>query len=213
MKLYDFAFSPNCRKVRAVAYELAIPFEPVHVDLTKGGARAPAFLAMNPNGRVPVLVDDDFVLWESTAIIRYLSARKGGALVPAAERGRADVDRWLAWHLAHLVPAMRSVAFERVVKKVTGQGAPDEAVIAAGSVEFATLSAVLDATLEGREYLAGSLSLADFALASHYSLAAICGLPTAPYPRVDAWLARMIGRESMRRALADAHTAMKPHAA
>jgi glutathione S-transferase len=213
MKLYDFAFSPNCRKVRAVAYELGIPFEAVHVDLPKGGARAPAFLAMNPNGRVPVLVDDDFVLWESTAIIRYLSGRRGGALVPAAERDRADVDRWLAWHLAHLAPAMRKVAFERVVKKLTGQGTPDPEAIAAGSAEFATLTAVLDTALEASDHVAGSLSLADFALASHYSLAAICGLATAPYPRVDAWLARMLGRESMRRALADAQAAMTPHAA
>jgi glutathione S-transferase len=213
MKLYDFAFSPSCRKVRAVAYELGVAFEPIQVDLTKGGARAPAFLALNPNGRVPVLVDDDFVLWESTAIIQYLSARKGGALVPTAERDRADVDRWLAWHLAHLAPAMRKVAFERVVKKLTGQGPPDEAAIAAGTAEFASLTAVLNATLQERDYVAGSLSLADFALASHYSLAAICGLATAPYPRADAWLARMVGRESMGRALADAHAAMTSHAA
>ncbi|HEY6079375.1 MAG TPA: glutathione S-transferase family protein [Polyangiaceae bacterium] len=213
MKLYDFAFSPNCRKVRAVAYELGIALESAPVDLVGGDQRKPEFLAMNPNGRVPVLVDDDLVLWESTAIIRYLSVSRGGALVPTSPRGQAEVDRWLAWQLAHLGPAMSKVAFERIVKKVTGQGVPDEAAIAAASADFARLSAVLDAALEGRDYLAGTLSLADFNLAAHYSLAATYGLDLTPYPRVRSWLTRMVSRDSMRRALADADAIFRPHAA
>jgi glutathione S-transferase len=213
MKLYDFAFSPNCRKVRALAYELGIPLECAHVDLIKGGSRTPAFLAMNPNGRVPVLVDGDFVLWESMAILRYLSSKKGGALVPKTPRGEADMDRWLSWQLAHLGPALTKVAFERIVKQLTGQGAPDAALVAAGTAEFAQLSALLDRALEGREYVAETLSLADFALASHYSLASMCGLDVAPYPRVTAWLARVLGRDSMKRALADAQAAMRSDAA
>lgn len=216
MKLYDFAFSPNCRKVRAIAYELGIPLEFVSVDLVKGAQRAPGFLEINPNGRVPVLVDGDLVLWESTAILRYLAGKAGkagGALVPTAPRAQAEVDRWLSWQLAHLGPAMTKVAFERVVKKVTGQGAPDEAAIAAGTAEFAKLTAILDDALAGREYLAGALSIADFALASHYSLAAIAGLDLGPYVNVNAWLTRVLSRDSMRRALADAHAAMRSHAA
>ena len=96
----------------------------------RGAQRAPSFLAINPNGRVPVLVDGDFVLWESTAILRYLSNKRGGALVPTDARAAADMDRWLSWQLSHLGPAMSKVAFERIVKKLTGQGAPDEAAIA-----------------------------------------------------------------------------------
>jgi glutathione S-transferase len=213
MKLYDFAFSPNCRKVRAVAYELGITLEPVHVDLVNGAQRHPDFLALNPNGRVPVLVDGGLILWESTAIIRYLSASRGEALVPKSPRGQAELDRWLAWQLAHLGPAMSKVAFERIVKELTGQGVPDEAAIAAGSAEFAKLTALLDAALQAREYLAGELSLADFALASHYSLASACGLGLAPYPAVSGWLARLLGRESMKRALAEARAIVEPHAA
>ncbi|MET0595987.1 MAG: glutathione S-transferase family protein [Polyangiaceae bacterium] len=213
MKLYDFAFSPNCRKVRAVAYELGIALESVHVDLLKGGSRTPAFLAVNPNGRVPVLVDDDFVLWESTAILRYLSAKKGGALVPTTQRGQAEVDRWLAWQLAHLGPAMSKVAFERIVKKLTGQGEPDETAVALGRAEFVKLTALLDGALETRDYLAETLSLADFALAAQYSLAPLCGLDLAPHRSVEAWLDRVLARDSMKLALADAHAVMRPHAA
>ena len=73
MKLYDFAPSPNCRKVRAVAYELGIELEHVPVDLLAGETRLPQFVAKNPNGRVPLLEDGDLLLWESNAITGYLA--------------------------------------------------------------------------------------------------------------------------------------------
>jgi glutathione S-transferase len=214
MKLYDFAVSPNSRKVRAVAYELGITFEHVPINLFKRESRAPAFLALNPNGRVPVLIDGDFVLWESTAILRYLVTKTPGPrrLMPSDARAQAEVDRWLAWQLAHLGPAMTKVAFERVVKKLTGQGAPDQAAIDAGTADFEVLTAVLDASLEGREYVAGALSIADFALGSHYSLASMSGLDVTPYPRVTAWLGRVLARDSMKRALADGQAIMASHA-
>jgi len=202
VKLYDFPFSPNCRKVRAVAYELGIAFETERVDLLTGGQRAPAFLARNPNGRVPVLQDGDLILWESTAIIRYLAA--GSPLAPTAPRAAAEVDRWIAWQLAHLAPAMSKVAFENIVKRLTRRGEPDLARIAEGTAEFDKLTEILDGALAGREYVAGPLSLADFALAAHYSIAAAAGLELGRHHRVESWLARLSARDSMKRALSDA---------
>ncbi|HEY6556136.1 MAG TPA: glutathione S-transferase family protein [Polyangiaceae bacterium] len=206
MKLYDFAFSPNCRKVRAVGYELGVTFEYAPVNLIQGEQRAPAFLARNPNGRVPVLEDGELILWESNAILLYLATKYAGPapLVPSDMRDRADVDRWLAWQLAHLSPAASKVAFERIVKKFTGQGAPDPVQIEAGTVEFAKMSAILDAALGDKEYVAGRLSVADFALAAVYSTASACGLDVTPYKKLGAWLERVLARNSMRRALADA---------
>lgn len=202
MKLYDFPFSPNCRKVRAVAYEVGLPFEEVRVDLLRGDQRAPAFLARNPNGRVPVLEDGDFVLWESVAIMRYIAA--GTPLVPTARRAAAEVDRWLAWQLAHLAPAMSKVAYERVVKQLLKRGPADAALVEAGTADFAAATAVLDGALDGGDYVAGPLSIADFALAAHYSLAPACGLSVAAFPAVESWLARVLARDSMKRALSDA---------
>lgn len=201
MKLYDFPYSPNCRKVRAVVYELGIDLEFVRVDLIQGESRTSAFLAHNPNGRVPVLEDNGFVIWESMAIQRYLAA--GTVLVPTERRAAAEVDRWLAWQLAHLGPAMSKVAYERIVKQARRLGPPDETVVAAGTTEFAAATAILNGALAGREYVAGALSIADFALAAHYSLAGACGLALEA-PAVESWLARMLARDSMKRALSDA---------
>ena len=211
MKLYDFPFSPNCRKVRAVAYELGIPLEHEHVDLLTGASRAPAFLARNPNGRVPVLVDGDLVLWESVAIMRYLASApsfRTAGLLPTDRRIAADMDRWLAWQLAHLAPAMSKVAFENIVKRLSGRGEPDAARIAAGTAEFEAATAILDGALAGKEYVAGPLTIADFALAAHYSLAGAAGLELAHHDRVAGWLARTTARDSMQRALADARASM-----
>jgi glutathione S-transferase len=108
---------------------------------------------------------------------------------------------------------MSKVAFERIVKNVTGQGRPDEAAIAAGTAEFAKLSAILDDALADRDFLAGVLSVADFALAAHYSLAETAGLELRPYTNVNAWLSRILERDSMRRALRDAQATLRSNAA
>jgi glutathione S-transferase len=95
MKLYQFPFSPNCQKVVALAHEVGTPLELATVDLFKGEARTPAMLAKNPNGKLPILEDGDFVLWESRAMLAYLAAKAGRAdLAPTTPRERAEVDRW-----------------------------------------------------------------------------------------------------------------------
>jgi glutathione S-transferase len=201
MKLYDFPFSPNCRKVRAVAYELGIPLDREIIDVFAGGSRTPAFLAKNPMGRLPVLEDGELRLWESTAIIRHLA--RGSALVPTEPHPTAEMERWIAWQLAHLGPAMRRIAYERLVKPAMNRGAPDAKLIAEATAEFDTLTGILDAALADRSYVAGPLTLADFALAAHYSLASACDLDLSRWPHATAWLARVCARDSMKRALSD----------
>jgi glutathione S-transferase len=205
MKIYDFPFSPNCRKVRSIVYELGLTAEFVPLNLFKGEQRRPEVLALNPNGKAPIMVDGDFVLWESNAIAAYLAT--GSALLPVGARERADVERWGDWQLAHLGPAIGKVAFQRLVKPMTGQGQPDPKIVEEGTADYAKFTEVLEASLGTKEYVAGRLSIADFILASMFSIGATVGLETAPHPRVNAWLARMLGRDSMRRALADAQAA------
>ncbi|HTE50160.1 MAG TPA: glutathione S-transferase family protein [Kofleriaceae bacterium] len=208
MKLFQIPFSPACQKVVAVAHEVGVPLELATVALFKGGARTPAMLAKNPNGKVPILEDGDFVLWESTAMLVYIAATAGREdLAPTTPRERAEVERWTSWEAAHFGPAIRKVAFERIVKKVAGLGAPDEAVVKVGIEEFAARASVLEQSLGTKEYLCGRLTIADFALAPYAVLTASCGLDFEPYPMAKAWLGRMTARDSMKKTLAAARGA------
>jgi glutathione S-transferase len=208
MRLYQLPFSPNCQKVVALAHEVGVPLELVTVDIFKGEGKTPAMLAKNPNGKVPILEDGDFVLWESRAMLAYIAATAGRTdLLPTTPRERADVDRWTAWEGAHFAPAIRKVAFERIVKKLTGRGAPDEAVVKAGIEEFAVTARVLEQSLGTKEYVCGRLTIADFDLAPYAALTASCGLDFDPYPKTKAWLGRMVARDSMKRTLTAASEA------
>jgi glutathione S-transferase len=208
MKLYQFPFSPNCQKVVAIAHEVGVALELTTVELFKGEARTPAMRAKNPNGKLPILEDGDFVLWESTAMLAYIAAKAGREdLAPTTPRERAEVDRWTSWQGAHFGPAIRKVAFERIVKKLVGQGAPDEAVVKAGIEEFAATASVLEQSIGTKEYLCGRLTIADFALAPYAALTASCGLDFEPYPKAKAWLGRMAARDSMKKTLEAAREA------
>src|SRR6202158_596909 len=166
MKLYVFPPSPRAMKVVALAEHLQLEHETRLVDLTKGEQMKPEFAALNPNQRMPVLEDDSFVLWESNAILQYLAAKKpGSGLWPTDARGQADVPRWPSWDAADWSPTCAILTFERLVKKLTGQGEPDPAQIAKGETQFHKFAKVLNAHLKGRKWLGGNqLTIADFAV-------------------------------------------------
>src|SRR3979409_779884 len=126
MKLYGFPPSPNTWKERAVAAQLGIPLDLELVDLTK--PRTPEYLALNPAGRTPTLVDGDFTLSESNAIMQYLAGRASSTLWPDDARARADITRWQSWQLAHWgSECCQPLIFQRLVKKLLNLGPPDDA--------------------------------------------------------------------------------------
>jgi glutathione S-transferase len=204
MKIYDFVPSPNARKVRGVVYELGLTPTFVTVNLMKGESRTPEFLAKNPNGHMPVLEDGDFVLWESNAIISYLAAKHPDKkLLPADVRGRADVDRWLFWQSSQLTHAFGKVLSERVVKRLTGAGDPNEDTVRAGLADINTYSKVLDGWLKDKEFVAGKLSVADFSIAALCSMRDMGGIDLSSHTSLMAWLDRIESRDSWRRVMAD----------
>jgi glutathione S-transferase len=194
MKLYGFPASPNTWKVRAVAAHLGIPLEFVLVDLSKGEQRSSEFLALNPTGRTPVLVDDDFTLWEATAILQYIAGRKTNTLWPDVPRTRADIMRWQSWALAHWgKEACEPLIFEHLVKPALKLGPPDAGRVAAGTEAFNREVRVLEAHLAGRPYLVGNEpTLADFSVAAPLIYAREAQLPIEPYPNVRTWFERVI---------------------
>ena len=120
--------SPNALRARAVIFELGLPVELEEVNLADAAAKVATLRPCNPNTKVPVLVDGDFVLWESRAIIAYLAS--GTPLYPSDPKRRAIIDQWMYWGAIHLGPALQAVSFQRFMKARFGMGAPDEAAIA-----------------------------------------------------------------------------------
>jgi glutathione S-transferase len=191
MKLYGFPPSPNTWKVRAVAAQLGIPLDLALVDLTK--PRMPDYLALNPAGRTPTLVDGDFTLTESNAIMQYLASRVPSTLWPDDARSRADITRWLSWQLAHWgSECCQPLIFQRLVKKLLNLGPPDAAAVAKGTECFDREARMLNAQLAKQPYLVGNaITLADFAAAASLFYAKEAELPLAPYSHVLDWFARV----------------------
>lgn len=214
MKLYNANGSPNALRVRAVIYELGIAVEKIDVDL-RGGNRTREYLALNPNAKVPVLVDGDVVIWESRAINAYLAGKfpeKG--LYPTDLAKRAIVDQWSYWQAIHLGPAMQKVVFERVFKPAFGRGEPDEAVIASEMKNVDQFLDVFEVGLgHGKDWIAGALSLADFALATTFMNRVKGGISLDTRPKVAAWIARMEQRVSWQKATGELPAPPKPKAA
>ena len=191
MKLYGFPPSPNTWKVRAVAAQLGIPLDVEFVDLTK--PRTADYLALNPAGRTPTLVDGDFVLSESNAIMQYLAGRSANALWPNDARARADIIRWQSWQLAHWSKeGCEPLIFQRLVKKLLNLGPPDAAIVAKGTEAFNREARLLDAHLGKHSYLVGNaVTLADFAVAAPLFYAKEAELPLAPYAHLRDWFTRV----------------------
>ncbi|WP_426751324.1 glutathione S-transferase family protein [Myxococcus sp. Y35] len=200
MKLYFHPMSGNSRRVLLVATHLDVPLERVLVDLPRGEQRGEAHLGRNPNGKVPVLDDDGFILWESRAIMAYLADKTPGqTLLPTDAQGRADVNRWLFWCAMHMAPAASIIVFENFVKPLTG-GQTDAAEVARGEALFAQHAPLLDAHLASRTWVAQErLTLADFSLAAAFALAGPARLPLGGYANIQAWRERVQALDAWKR--------------
>lgn len=192
MKLYGFPLSPNTWKVRAVAAHLGIKLDFELVDLTK--PRSPEYLTIHPAGRTPALVDGDFKLTESNAIMQYLASQKPNSLWPNDVKARALITRWQCWQLAHWsAEACQPLVFNRLVKKLLNLGPPDAAAVAKATEAFHKECKLLDAWLGTQHpYLVGDeLTLADFAIAAPLFYTKQGEYPLESYGYVQEWFGRV----------------------
>jgi len=201
LELYTWD-SPSGEKVHLAVEELGIDVEVKPVDLRRGEQRSPWFLELNPAGRVPVLVvrsdgeEEPLVLRDSASILVYLAEREG-RLLPAEVAPRQEVIDWLMFQQAHVGPVF-GLFHELFI-------APETAVPAVlrmlrGRIERAY--AILERGLEGREYLAGALSIADLACYPWLREPERVGIDRESFPNVRDWLARMAARPGVRRGIA-----------
>jgi glutathione S-transferase len=212
MNLYLFPPSSRALAIVALTNHLGLDCELRPIDLGRGDQRAPDYLALNPNSKMPTLEDGDFVLWESNAILFYLAAKRPeSGLWPSDVRGQADVLRWLAWEGAHWdAESVGMVSFEKSSKMVLGLGAPDPAFVARGEENFARFAAVLDGHLVGKTWLQGDrLTIADFSIGALVPTASRCGLPLERFVEIRRWYEGLAALPAWRGAVAarDAATA------
>jgi glutathione S-transferase len=155
LKIWGRLSSINVQKVVWTCDELGLEYERTDAGGSFGINNTPEYLAKNPNGLVPVIEEDGFVLYESNAIVRYLAAKYGsGKLWPADPRARADADRWMEWQATGFTPAMWA-AFWQLVR--TAPEKRDAAGIQASVAKTKKLAAILDHHLRDREHLAAGM--------------------------------------------------------
>jgi glutathione S-transferase len=197
LRIYGIA---RTRAYRALwmAMELGIDYEHLPIEIGDAGARSPEFLAINPNGRLPVIVDDGFVLFESLAITLYLAKKHSiGALYPATLEGEAKAWQWSFWAIAEVDRGVNIWSLHAVRLPAEERNAVlrDEALKV-----IAAPFAVLDAALANTPYLLGNdFTVADLNVAAVISRAIEMDLSAVPH--LKAWLTRCLDRPAARAAL------------
>jgi glutathione S-transferase len=187
MKLYYFE-TINGQKVCAVAKYLDAPVEYVRVDLAKGEHKSPAYLAINPNGKIPALMDGDTALWESNAIMCHLAHKAKSDLWPTDPVKQIEVLKWLSWNSEHFTRHAGTLYFNHVIKPKFGIGAPDEKAVEEAIGFARQFIAVLDRELEGRTFLLGDhLTVADFAVSVTLPQAETIKLPLQGFKNIARW--------------------------
>lgn len=200
LKIWGRPNSNNVRKVLWCAEELGLAYERIDAGGTFGRVNEPGFLAMNPNARIPVLEDDEQVLWESNAIVRYLAARYSpGELWPNNPGERALADRWMDWASSTFVPAF-TPAFIGFIRTPASQR--DEALIGIALRQCETALLLLDAELARRPFLSGdALGIGDIPMGTF--IYAWFGLPIdrPELPNVERWYQALRSRPAYQRAV------------
>ena len=203
LKIWGRANSVNVQKVLWCLAELDLPYERIDAGMAFGKNNEPAYLAMNPNGRVPTLVEGDFVLWESNSVMRYLAMAhgRGSPVYPEAPKRRAGVDRWLDWTLSTVQPVDRPV-FWALVR--TPPDKRDMAAIQRDVDAEAVVWRIADAQLASRRFIEGDdFTLADIALGAYARRwLGVEGVSKPKLAHLDRWFAQFATRPGFQKFIA-----------
>jgi glutathione S-transferase len=200
--IWGRANSVNVQKVLWCAEELGLGYRRIDAGMAFGRNTEPEYLAMNPNGRVPTLVDGDFVLWESNSIMRYfaLAYGRGSAIYPGEPKARASVDRWLDWTLSTLQPVDRPVFWALVRTPVEKR---DMTAIQKDADAEAAVWRIPEAQLASRTFIEGDqFTLADIALGAYARRwFGVEGVSKPALPHLARWFAQFSTRPGFRKFL------------
>ncbi|ANJ54763.1 glutathione S-transferase [Pseudomonas silesiensis] len=206
LKIWGRKNSSNVRKPLWAAEELGLAYEAIDAGGAFGVVDTPQYRAMNPNGRVPVIEDDGFVLWESNTIVRYLLAShaNGTAWYPESPQVRAAAEKWMDWTTSSFAGPFRTV-FWGVLR--TPEDKQDWPAIKAAIKECDDLLSMADQALATQPYLSGNdIGMGDISLGSFIYAWFEMPIERAPQPHVEAWYARLKQRPAYRKAVMTALT-------
>jgi len=203
LRIWGRANSVNVQKVLWCLGELDLAYERIDAGMAFGRNGYPDYLAMNPNGRVPTLVDGDFELWESNSIMRYLVLAYGAdsPLYPQAPKRRAGVDRWLDWTLSTMQPVDRPL-FWALVRTPLEQR--DMVAIQKDADAAAAQWRIVDARLATRRFIEGDdFTLADIALGAFARRwLGVEGVAKPQLPHLERWFAQFVSRKGFQQFVA-----------
>jgi glutathione S-transferase len=207
VEFYYGRLSGNSARTAFALHEAGVHYSGRLVYTPKGENRSPAYVAINPTGKVPSLTDGELRLWESNAINWYVAEKHPETrLLPPTLAGRASVQRWLMFQAGHVSPASTTI-FRKTNARVRDfwKTDADPKAVEAAYKELGRYLTVLEQALSGRDWLEGEFSLADIAYAPHF--AAVVegeekkdGLGLSATPNVAAWLQRMWARPAWKKA-------------
>ncbi|UZE22262.1 glutathione S-transferase [Pseudomonas sp. B21-056] len=206
LKIWGRKNSSNVRKALWCAEELGLAFEAIDAGGAFGVVDTPEYRAKNPNGRVPMIEDDGFVLWESNTIVRYLLARHapGSAWYPTDPQARATADKWMDWTTSSFAGPFRTV-FWGVLRTPAEQ--QDWPAIHAAIKECEGLLAMADQALSEQPYLSGEdIGMGDIPLGCFIYAWLEMPIERAPQPHLEAWYRRLQQRPAYRKAVMTALT-------
>ena len=195
LKIWGRISSINVKKVVWTAQELGLDFQRTEAGGLFGIVKTPEYLRLNPNSLVPVIEDDDYVLWESNVIVRYLCAKhSAGQMYPSELRERFDAERWMDWQQTTLNPASRP-GFWQLIRTPPEQR--NAGLIAESNAAVESLMATLDAHLATRKFVLGQrFTIADIPLACEVHR--WFGLPQTRHsrPHIERWFEGVSTRQA-----------------
>ncbi len=204
-----FYFAPysTASVTEAVLAELGTPCERIQLAIGAEGTRTPEFLAINPNGRVPVIVHDGTAIWESSAITMYLGEMFGleKGLYPAAGPKRGEAMKWIVWANMVLADAGGRLSAQMDGDGATQEESPDylppemrsEAAAARAQSDIAASLSILECALDGKNFLLGDYSLADTHMQTFVGWLGMMGTDYSGYPGIAGWLGRCSARPAL----------------
>ena len=199
LTIYGRTNSVNVQKVLWCLAELDVPYERIDAGLAHGKNHDAWYLALNPNARVPLLVDGTFSLWESNTIVRYLASKhSAGSLWPTSPETRALAERWMDWQLSTPLRSV-TIAFQGLIR--TPPEARNLQAIAAAVLEANAAFGILEAHLATQPFVAGAaFTMGDIPVgALAHRWLALTGIERPPFPALAAWQARLATRAAFRR--------------